>query len=103
MNIGLSNEQIEMIVGLIQKSGAARAVVFGSRAKGNWRDNSDVDIAVFGSGVNIGRLHMQLDELPMPYKFDVIGYESITHPPLRDHIDRMGVDIYVKNTNITFV
>ncbi|MCL2814377.1 MAG: nucleotidyltransferase domain-containing protein [Oscillospiraceae bacterium] len=96
MNIGLSHEQIGMIVGLIKKEGASRAVVFGSRAKGNWRNNSDIDIAVFGSGVNMGSLCLQLDELPMPYKFDVIGYDDITHMPLREHINRIGVEIYAK-------
>ena len=94
MDIGLSPEQIDMIVDVIKKAGASRALVFGSRAKGSRRDNSDIDIAIFGSGVNIGNLHMQLDELPMPYKFDLIHYDDITNIPLREHIDRAGVEIH---------
>ena len=96
MNIGLSGEHIKLIVDAIKESGAAKAVVYGSRAKGNWRENSDIDIAVFGGGVNIGRLHSRLDDLPMPYKFDVTDYDAINHVPLREHIDRVGVEIYVK-------
>jgi predicted nucleotidyltransferase len=96
MNIGLSKEQLAMIVDTLEEAGVMKALVYGSRAKGNWRDNSDIDIAVIGAGVNIGSLSLRLDELPMPYKFDVIGYESITHTPLREHIDRVGVEIYAK-------
>ena len=94
MNIGLSDSEISMIVGLIKNSGSSKAIIFGSRAKGTWRNNSDIDIAVFGAGVKIGRLQAQLDELPMPYKFDVICYEDINHKPLREHIDRVGIEIY---------
>jgi len=71
-------------------------VVFGSRAKGNWRENSDIDIAVFGEGVNVGSLVAQLDELPMPYKFDIVDYNSINSCALREHIDRVGIEIYTK-------
>ena len=96
VDIGLSNEQITMIVGVIEKAGASRAVVFGSRAKGGWRDNSDIDIAVFGCGVSIGCLHLQLDELPIPYKFDIISYTDIKNVLLREQIDRFGVEIYIR-------
>jgi predicted nucleotidyltransferase len=93
VNLGLSHEQIQMIADSIKKEGASKAVVYGSRAKGNWRNNSDIDIAVFGSDVNMGRLYLRLDELPMPYKFDVVRYDDIVHNPLREHIDRVGVEI----------
>ncbi|MDR1321736.1 MAG: nucleotidyltransferase domain-containing protein [Gracilibacteraceae bacterium] len=93
MNIGLSDKHTELIIDTLRASGVSRAVVFGSRAKGNWRDNSDIDIAVFGD-VNIGGLLTDLDELPTPYKFDVVNYETIIHQPLREHIDRSGVELY---------
>ena len=98
MNIGLADEQIEQIVRVAKNAGATKAVVFGSRAKGNWRENSDIDIAVFGDGVNIGQLVSELDELSMPFKFDVVEYGGISHAPLRDHIDRVGVEIYSQKT-----
>jgi len=98
MNIGLSEEQVKQIVGAVKDAGASKAAVFGSRAKGNWRENSDVDVAVFGDGINLGKLSSQLDELNMPYKFDVVEYNSISYAPLRDHIDRVGVEIYAQET-----
>ena len=37
----------------------------------------------------------ELDELPLPYRFDVVALESIRSLPLREHVDRVGVRIYV--------
>jgi len=84
-----------MIVETIQQTDAQRAVIFGSRAKGNYRYHSDIDICVFGakdSGI-VGHLLTELDELPMPYQFDVAAYEFLASLTLRAHIDRVGVEI----------
>jgi predicted nucleotidyltransferase len=94
MNIGLSEKHMNMIVDVLAAAGVSKALVFGSRAKGNWRDNSDVDIAIFGNGVNLGALCAKLDELPIPQKFDLVDFESVNNPALREHIDRVGVEIH---------
>jgi len=96
MKLGLSEKHFQLIVETLKQADIDRAVVFGSRAKGNWRENSDIDIAVFGEGVNVGLLVAQLDELPMPYKFDIVDYNSINSCALREHIDRVGIEIYTK-------
>jgi DNA polymerase, beta domain protein region len=72
MKLGLSEKYFQLIVETRKQADIDRAVVFGSRAKGNWRENSDIDIAVFGASANVGSLVAQLDELPMPYKFDIV-------------------------------
>jgi predicted nucleotidyltransferase len=94
MNIGLSEIHTNLIINTLKTGGITRAVVFGSRAKGNFCDNSDIDIAVWGNDVNIGKLLTALDELPMPYKFDMADYETINHKPLKEHIDRVGVELF---------
>ena len=96
MKLGLSEKHFQLIVETLKQANIDRAMVFGSRAKGNWRENSDIDIAVFGEGVNVGLLVAQLDELPMPYKFDIVDYNSINSCALREHIDRVGIEIYTK-------
>ena len=96
MKLGLSEKHFQLIVETLKQTDIDRAVVFGSRAKGNWSENSDIDIAVFGEGVNVGSLVAQLDELPMPYKFDIVDYNSINSCALREHIDRVGIEIYTK-------
>jgi predicted nucleotidyltransferase len=96
MKLGLSEKHFQLIVETLKQANIDRAMVFGSRAKGNWRENSDIDIAVFGEGVNVGSLVAQLDELPMPYKFDIVDYNNINSCALREHIDRVGIEIYTK-------
>ncbi|GHU53966.1 hypothetical protein FACS1894132_07670 [Clostridia bacterium] len=93
MDFGLSKKQLLLISEKLKSENVKKAVIFGSRAKGNYRLNSDIDIAVFGVS-NLGKLISELDELPLPYKFDVVSYENIYHGPLREHIDRVGVIIY---------
>ncbi|MDR0931801.1 MAG: nucleotidyltransferase domain-containing protein [Victivallales bacterium] len=89
MNFGISEHHTGLIIDTLKSNGVTRAVVFGSRAKGNFRDNSDVDICVWGD-VNVRKILACLDELPTPYKFDLIEYKTIKNKPLQEHIDRVG-------------
>lgn len=72
------------------------ASVFGSRAKGTNKPYSDIDIALYGEldALTAERIRDELDELPSPYSFDVIGYGLINNAELTEHIDRVGVRIY---------
>lgn len=74
-----------------------KAVLFGSRAKGNNNPRSDVDIALFGKnlGAVLWKIHDQLEEdTPLPYYFDVLDYKAIKNSDLREHIDRVGKIIF---------
>lgn len=75
-----------------------QAIIFGSRAKGNYKAGSDVDIALKGTVITdniVYKLSDELEEqLPLPYFFDLIIYNSITNLELRQHIDRVGKEIY---------
>jgi predicted nucleotidyltransferase len=70
--------------------------IFGSRALGRFESNSDIDLALRGdlSRGLTGRITAELDELPLPYTFDVQAYDAIKHPPLREHIDSVGKTLY---------
>lgn len=74
----------------------ASAILFGSRAKGTHAAWSDVDLAVEGdvAPLEAEAIAGELDELPLPYRFDVQPLSRITHRPLREHIDRIGICIY---------
>ncbi len=70
--------------------------LFGSRAKGTHSERSDVDLVVTG---DVGPLRAEgiaaeLDELPLPYRFEVQPMAHIRFRPLLDHIQRVGVQIY---------
>ena len=77
-----------------------KAVLFGSRAKGNNRKGSDVDIALFGKNIKtvLWKIRYQLEEeTTMPYFFDVVDYSAIKNSELLAHINRVGKIFYKKS------
>ena len=97
MNAGLSDSELALVRGVLRgHAGLRRAVIFGSRAKGNAKAASDVDIAVWGltDGRDVARLALALDDLPLPYKFDVVGFETIQNPDLKAHVERVGIPLF---------
>jgi Predicted nucleotidyltransferases len=100
-NLGLTDNDLEIIVSvLVQFPEINRARVFGSRAKGNYRLGSDVDIALDGEGLTlavVSQIGFVLnEETSLPYHFDVLNYHSLTNKELVAHIDRVGVAIYLR-------
>lgn len=73
-------------------------VLFGSRAKGIANLNSDIDLAVFGVQDDLATetILMELELLPLPYKFDLKSFSSIRNAALREHIKRVGIPVYKK-------
>ena len=71
-----------------------QAVIFGSRAMGNYRKGSDIDIAIMGQNINqhtITRLSALLnEELPLPWFFDIVDFTHLPHPELARHIREHG-------------
>lgn len=76
-----------------------KAVVFGSRAMGNYKKGSDVDIAISGEKITNTILYELTDKLnevyPIPYFFDIVVYNNITNKKLKEHIDNEGIVIYL--------
>ena len=70
--------------------------LFGSRAIGKSTPRSDFDLATHGitDHYRLGRLALDLEDLNIPQKCDVQGYESIGYAPLRLDIDDVGIAIY---------
>lgn len=100
MSCGLKNEILDTINKILGNySNIDKAIVFGSRAKGNFQPYSDIDIALFGNvdTSTVEFIICELDELPTAYTFDVIVYNSIKHDAFREHIDRVGVMIYERD------
>jgi predicted nucleotidyltransferase len=96
---GLLEKDIEEILSVLEKSPKVeKAIVFGSRAKGNFKNGSDVDIALKGKDLDfdtISHISYQLnEETQMPYRFDLLNYYSIQEPKLKNHIDRIGIEFY---------
>ena len=96
---GLRDDDIAAIVAVLARYPSVQtAVIFGSRAKGNYKQGSDVDIALQGEGmgnaVAADVAYALNEETIMPYVFDVLNYHAITNADLIAHIDRMGRPFY---------
>ncbi|UZQ49471.1 nucleotidyltransferase domain-containing protein [Clostridium kluyveri] len=101
MRFGLKEFDLEYIVDAIKKFDEVdKAVIFGSRAKGTYKNGSDIDIAIYGEKITLdvlSALHTTLEEeSPMPYLFDIVDFTHLNHEELKKHIERVGKVIYEK-------
>ena len=74
-------------------------ILYGSRANANFRNGSDIDLTLKGEHLNLTILNSicnQLDDLLLPYTFDLSLYHQISNPDLLAHIQRVGVILYKK-------
>jgi predicted nucleotidyltransferase len=78
-----------------------KLVLYGSRAMGNYKPGSDIDLCCMGSavtGATIRRLHGLLnEELPIPYFVDVLAFDAISNEALKKHIVQRGIELYAKD------
>jgi uncharacterized protein len=74
-----------------------KAVLYGSRAKGNYKTGSDIDLTMFGDDINhsiLLKILDELDELLLPWMIDLSIIRQIDNEGLREHIERVGVVFY---------
>ncbi|KLO24477.1 nucleotidyltransferase domain-containing protein [Marinitoga sp. 1155] len=77
-----------------------KVVLFGSRAKENFKNGSDIDIALYGEDLNINdiiSIQVEIDKLEIPYVIDLIIYNKIDSKELKEHIDRVGKILYKRD------
>ena len=94
---GLPESTLEMLTSYFFRYPEIEKVkIYGSRAKGNYKRGSDIDLAFYCRSENdlTARLLFDLDELPTPYLFNVTNYYRLKHKELKEHIDRMGQLLY---------
>jgi len=71
--------------------------LYGSRAKGNWRLGSDIDLCLDGDDISLRELddlESSIDDLLLPWKVDITVRQQIDNPELIAHIDRVGVKVF---------
>jgi predicted nucleotidyltransferase len=104
VKFGLSDKTIGQIQEVLSNFPEVdKAELYGSRAKGNFKQGSDIDLTLYGSGLSLKTLHKiesDLDELLMPYKIDLSLFEQIADPEVIDHIRRVGVVFYEKSVRV---
>ncbi len=95
---GLPEVAIEKILGILTGYPAIeRVILYGSRAKGNWRRGSDIDLCIDGADLSLrdlDEIDARIDDLLLPWKVDITVLQQIDNPDLVEHIERVGVRLY---------
>lgn len=94
---GLSSKHLDMILSAVRQFPEIDSVkIYGSRAKGTYKPGSDIDLALYGPAVSMDtvlKLDAVLDDLLLPYEFDLSVYSQLVNADLKEHIDRVGIQI----------
>jgi len=97
-NTGLTPEQMALLQQAFKKHPEVDAVkLYGSRAKGNFHERSDVDLVLIGTGIDrflVADILLDLADTDLPYTVDLQNYSEIKNRALVEHIDRVGLLIY---------
>ena len=95
---GLTDQELlQLRVALGTVKGLEKAVVFGSRATGKHKPNSDLDIALYGDGVGFGAIFDLEDALEaqgFPHELDILLVSIIQDDRLKAAIDRTAVVVF---------
>lgn len=98
MQFGLSTDTIQTIFG--SKPGIEKAVIYGSRANGNFKEGLDIGIVPFGKNLELSDLfeiETQLSDTPLPYSFDLSVHHFLKNKELLEHTHDVGKLLYKKN------
>ncbi len=93
MRYGLSEEIYLQIKKITNKYYKYQFKIFGSRARGDYKKNSDIDIAIFGDikDEDEYKILNEFDLLDIPYTFDIVFVKKITKKEFINSILREGV------------
>ena len=76
-----------------------RVVIFGSRAIGNYRNGSYIDLTLVGNNITneiLSKIMVEIDDLNLPYLFDISIFDKLESKEFIDHIHRVGQIFYKK-------
>lgn len=101
MKYGLSDSTRQKICEVLARfPQVEKAVLYGSRAKGNYKNGSDIDLTLFGHPELtlklLNRIMDAIDDLLLPYTIDLSIFDDLGDVELVEHIQRVGVTFYEK-------
>ena len=100
MKYGLQDATIQKIRNVLAEfPSVEKAMLYGSRAKGNYKNGSDIDLTLCGANLTMGILYKVMDglnDLLLPYTIDMSIFQDISDPDMIKHIQRVGVTFYEK-------
>lgn len=102
LRFGLKEHTINQINGVFKCYPSIDTVLlYGSRAKGNYRQGSDIDLTIIGTNFNdaqLNQIERQLEDLSLPYIIDLSLIHQIDNPDLIEHINRVGQIFYSRQS-----
>ncbi|MDP2433296.1 MAG: nucleotidyltransferase domain-containing protein [Pseudomonadota bacterium] len=101
MKFGLPDASVDRLQGVLARQPQVeKAILYGSRAKGNFRNGSDIDLTLYGGSdldmPVLYRILEEIDDLLLPYQVDLSLFHDIDDPELIAHIQRVGLPFYEK-------
>lgn len=100
MKFGLTEKQFRLIEDTLTSiTQIEKVLIFGSRAVNTFKPSSDIDLAIIGKNITfetINSLSSQLDDLPLPFMFDVVAFDLISNAALKNKIDAQGKIFFEK-------
>jgi predicted nucleotidyltransferase len=98
MKFGLKEKVINQINNVFAKyPQIEKVLIYGSRAKGNYKTGSDIDLSLVGKNIDLAlmqAIELKIDDLLLPYTFDISIYNQISNQDVKDHIERVGLEFY---------
>lgn len=100
VQFGLPDDVLPRLLAVLSSNPKVKQItLYGSRAKGNSRDGSDIDLCLDGetlSQKDLAELDASIDDLLLPWKVDIAVRQQIDNPELIAHIERVGVTLFSK-------
>ena len=100
MPYGLHEKTIQKICEVFSRfPEIEKAILYGSRAKGNYKPGSDIDITLQGKKLTsrlCRKIADMLDDILLPYRIDISYFDDLADPDLYNHIKRVGVIFYAQ-------
>lgn len=104
MKYGLSNRTLQKIQSVLSHyPQVERAILYGSRATGTYRNGSDIDLTLYSDALThsiLSRIDTELDDLLLPYTIDLSIFDQIDNPVMVEQIQRIGVNFYEKYEDV---
>jgi predicted nucleotidyltransferase len=101
---GLPDKTINMINEIFTRyRGIEKVVIYGSRARGDYRNGSDIDLTIYGDISHDDKVHISelIYDLPIPYTCDLSIFSHIKNGNLTEHIERIG-QVFYERENFAF-
>lgn len=98
---GIRDNLYNDMISVIKNFGVKKVILFGSRARGDYKNNSDIDLAfIFNNNDkdNFIKMQAKLEELNTLYKFDVIDFNALKNDKFKEEILKDGIVIFEKNS-----